>query len=199
MQTDITTFWLFIGAGVAVGAVFGAIILGFFVGSQSRRHPLKMDRRGVTSDEAEISLSDFRRELQLLRKKREIINVYSGDYFHTLQESGWDNLHRIVATLATAETQLAELFEQGRYEEAYQLSEFLLDRLSPEEANKVKSDFPALREVWYWRSESAGLVIELLRNLEVAAIQTQEAGVTRNRDRKPTLMAISDLQNLISK
>jgi hypothetical protein len=199
METNITTFWMLVGAGVAVGAVFGALVLGFFVGSQHQPSPLQVDKRGPTPDEAEISLSDFRRELQLLRKKREVIKVYSGDYFHTLQESGWDGLHKILARLATAETQLADLFEQGRYEEAYLLSEFLLERVSPEEARQVQSEYPSLRDIWHWRRESASIVIDLLHNLEEAALQTQEAGVTRNRDRKPTLMAISDLQNLISK
>ena len=197
---NITTFWIVIGGGVVLGAFVGAAVFGFFVGSQRPSGALWAGkRRSVSREEAEVSLSDFRRELQVLRKKRDVVDVYSSDYFHTLQESGWDALHKILARLTSAEEQLEELFKEGRYEEAYQLSECLLDRLSPEEARQVQSYFPSFRDIWHWRIESADLVMTMLAKLEAAAMQTQQAGVRRKRDRKPTLMAISDLQDLTSK
>ncbi len=200
MQLNVTSFWLLVGLCVAIGSVLSALFLGFFVGSRQPRSSLHVPRdRGLSSQEAEISMSDFRRELQMLRKKREIINVYSGDYFHTLQDSGWDNLQRMLSRLSDAETRLQGLCEAGRYAEAYQLSEFLLGRLPPEEAYQAQQEFHDLQDIWLWRSESGEIVINLLQNLEAAALQTQEIGVSRNRNRKPTLMAISDLQNLISK
>jgi hypothetical protein len=194
-------FWLFLFLGISLGTVLGAMGLGLFVGSRGRRIAVLRGSpgRGLTPEEAELSISDFLREANLLLKKQETLNVYAADYFHTLQGSGLSELAELVKHLEVVQERLQDLFEEGSYTDAYQLSEFLLDRLPPHEIAQAQAQFGAYAHLKNWRQKASDLVLQILENLEAAALKTKDLGIARNRNRKPTLMAISDLQNLIQK
>jgi hypothetical protein len=145
----------------------------------------------------ESSIVRFRQEVRLYNQRCELLDVYTPEYFNTFQLAGWNEFKQLLEDLDYADSKLDSLMQSGEFEEAETLVNMLLGVLSPEELERAMRNFQSLAHLSNWRNDAADGVVRLVRGLEEAATETKELGVSRQRSRKPTLLAINELQTLL--
>lgn len=184
---------------VTLGVIFGAVALGLFVGivfksgrePRARRSWFQGQRRG-----AEDALNEFASKISLIEHKQRVLSVYTGEYFVTFQEAGWDELHTLVENLRTIETSLRVMCEQGRYGEVVDLCDYLFGRCSVETGRQLSEAYEGLSSVENWREESRVTLLRLIQATTETAHKSAEVGVARKRiNRKPTLLSLADLRD----
>lgn len=182
-----------------IGIVFGTVVstalgflcvwfmtraggFGFFAG---------VDRRKVAAQ----GLADFSEKIRVLEHKQRVLSTYSGEYFNTLNEAGWDELAGLIDALNSIEAHLQVMFDQRKFNQVTVVCDFMLGRLSPEESGDVVESFGDIRLLSDWRERSRELLVGLIEATTHAAEQTKELGVERSkRKRKPTLVSLADLR-----
>ena len=159
----------------------GLGLLGF--GSRGRRH------------EAYESFDEFLGKIRLLEQKQRVLGDYSGEYFNTLQDAGWDDLVGIIGSLRSVEGELSIMLDQRRYREVKAICDFLMGRMGEVEAQEIAAQYEGLSALQNWRQTSRDILLRIIQATTSSAQQTQELGIFRNkRQRKPTLVSLSDLR-----
>jgi hypothetical protein len=177
--------------GIIVGAfVSGAVgllvykalgALGF--GSRRYRH------------EAHGAFEEFIAKVRLLEHKQRVLGDYSGQYFNTLQEAGWDTLVGVIGSLHAVEDDLTIMLDQKRFSDVKVICDYLMGRLHSQEAQRVAAEYEGLADLEHWRETSREILLRLIQATTSSAQQTQELGISRKkRDRKPTLVSLADLR-----
>jgi hypothetical protein len=184
---------------VTLGVIFAAVALGLTVGlvfnsgraRRARRSWFQGQKRG-----AEDALHEFTSKISLIEHKQRVLSVYTGEYFVTFQEAGWDELHTLVENLRTIETSLRVMCEQGRYGEVLDLCDYLFGRCSGETGRQLNEAYEGLSSVENWREESRVILLRLIQATTETAHKSAEVGVARKRiNRKPTLLSLADLRD----
>lgn len=131
--------------GVAVSAIALSLVGVFFVVSYRAKGAGWSARR-----EAEGAYGELREALESFRHKYAALNVYSNAYFNTFHASGWDELRLLLDDLEIAESSLLLLMERHRYDDVRDVSNFLLGRASPDEAQELMNRFEGLEHIADW-------------------------------------------------
>jgi hypothetical protein len=152
--------------------------------------------RNAPQEYAEQSVAEFSQAVSLLRKKRDILDVHSNDYFFTLQKGGWGELQQVLNDSSRVKSRLEQLLAEKRFTEAYQLSEFLLDRMPASLQQDSYPHLQAFSALKGWLDTSSQIIVTLIQLLEDAAVETQELGIHRQRKRQPTLHDIAQVRKL---
>jgi len=184
---------------VTLSVIFGAVALGLLVGivfkngrERRGRHSWFQRQRGG----AEEALNEFSSKISLIEHKQRVLSVYTGEYFVTFQEAGWDDLHTLVENLRTIETSLRVMCEQGRYGDVVDLCDYLFGRCSVEIGRELCEEYEGLSSVQNWREESRVILLRLIQATTETAHKSAEAGIARKRiNRKPTLLSLADLRD----
>lgn len=174
-------------AGAFVSAAIGLVVYkllsvtGF--GSRGNRHA------------AYESLEEFIGKIRLLEQKQHVLSTYSGQYFNTLQEAGWDDLVVILGRLRSVDIELNIMLEQKRYADVKAICDYLMGHLGEVEALAIAAEYDGLAELQNWRQTSREILLRVIQATTNSARETQELGISRTRrDRKPTLVSLSDLR-----
>jgi hypothetical protein len=145
---------------------------------------------------AEQAVAAFGEQVALLRKKRSVLEAHLNEYFNTFQEAGWPELVQLLVDLGQAEEELYSILDNGRYEEASQLANLLLERLSHENAKTASKRFSTSSSLVDWRERAEVIVTRLVETLEDAASKTHRMGISRQRKRQSTRLALHEIRNL---
>lgn len=167
----------------AVGFIVYKVLGTFGIGSRRYRH------------EANDAFEEFSGKIRLLEQKQRVLGDYSGQYFNTLQEAGWDTLGAMIVSLRAVEDDLNIMLDQRRYADVTTVCDYLMGRLGAQEAQEVAAAYEGLSELQNWRQTSRDILLRIIQATTSSAQQTQELGISRKkRDRKPTLVSLSDLR-----
>jgi hypothetical protein len=170
-------------ASAAIGFIVYKVLGGIGFGSRGHRHA------------AYESFDEFIGKIRLLEQKQHVLADYSGQYFNTLQGSGWDNLVALLDSLRSVEGELNIMLEQRRYGDVKAVCDYLMGRLGEVEAQELAAEYDGLSELQNWRQSSREILLKIIQATTSSAQQTQELGISRKkRDRKPTLVSLSDLR-----
>jgi len=147
----------------------------------------------------ETKICEFRKELALYRQRCHLLDVYTPEYFNTFQAAGWNEFKQLLSDLEYADNLLDSLMESGDFEEAEALINLLMGHLSGDELVRAERNFQSLIHLHDWRKDASSKVLNIVQAIKEAAVQTKDLGIDRQRRRKPTLLAIDELQNLLPK
>ena len=90
------------------------------------------------------------------------------------------------------------MLDQKRCKEVKAVCDYLLGRLEAKEAREVVAAYDGLSELRNWRQSSTEILLRVIQATTNSAHETKELGISRNkRDRKPTLMTLSDLRGTL--
>lgn len=187
---------------VSLGVVAGAFIFGFFGLLAVSIFRFGRARGWFGESVCRISvrekLDEFAEKVRMLEQKRRVLGAYSAEYFNTLQEAGWDEVAGLIDNLRAVEGSLQIMFEQKRYSDVSEVCDYLMGRLSPEEAKEVEEAYEGLSCLLNWRQQSREMFLRVIQATTSAAEQTQELGIQRTkRNRKPTLVSLADLRGAL--
>jgi hypothetical protein len=189
---------ILVAAGVAGGiasAIAMACIAYSVMGFVRRRgwFGLRCNRSN-----AQETLAEFSSKVRMLEQKQRVLNVYAAEYFNTLQGAGWEEVVALIESLRSVEGSLQIMFEQKRYREVLEVCDYLMQRLSAEEALEVEAAYEGLQQLAHWRQRSRELLLRVIQATTASAEQTQELGIKRTqRNRKPTLVTLSDIRGAL--
>jgi hypothetical protein len=180
---------------VTIGIIAGAFISGavcflvyktigaFEFGSRTHRH------------EAFECFEELVARIRILEQKQNVLGDYSGEYFNTLKEAGWEELVVMAENLRSLSNELHIMLDQKMYAEVKAVCDYLLGRLGEKEAKEVAAAYEGLAELQDWRQTSREILLRVIQATTKSAQETQELGISRKRrERKPTLMSLSDLR-----
>jgi hypothetical protein len=148
------------------------------------------------STAAEEVVDIFTAQLSTLRKERGLLDAHLNEYFNTFQDAGWPTLVELLVKLGQVERQLLQNLEEGRYEQVLQQGNLVLGRLSPERAQLALRQFPACAALEGWKTQADRVISKVVGELEDAAAETEEVGISRRRKRQSTFLAIHEIRNL---
>jgi hypothetical protein len=147
---------------------------------------------------AQEGLAEFASKVRMLEQKQRVLNAYAAEYFNTLQGAGWEEVVSLIDNLRSVEGSLQIMFEQKKYREVLEVCDYLMQRLSAEEALAVEAAYEGLQQLAHWRQQSRELFLRVIQATTVSAEQTQELGIKRSqRNRKPTLLSLSDIRSAL--
>lgn len=155
--------------------------------------------RQLVANEAASCLALYSEEVSRFRKRRNVLDMHVNEYFHTFQDAGWPALKQLLANLGQVETQLHKMMEAEAYEDVIGISNLLLDRVSEAEKTRSCDCYPTFAEFCGWQQKGESLLLQIVNCLEGAAGETRDMGISRQRKRQPTLVAISEVRQLLSK
>lgn len=193
-----------LGAGVLVGAgVIGGIaftaatgILAYALVSFVRRRGWFGLGRGRIS--AQEGLAEFSQKVRMLEQKQRVLGAYAAEYFNTLQSAGWEEVVALIENLRAVEGSLQIMFEQRRYRDVRDVCDYLMQRLSAEEAQEIEAAYDGLHHLADWRQQSRELLLRVIQATTTSAEQTQDLGIKRaQRNRKPTLVSLADIRGAL--
>ncbi len=182
---------------IALGALIGLRVI-----LQSRQHNRAAHGFGGFKhihQRVESSIIEFRKELAAYHQRRIILDVHTPEYFNTFQLAGWDQFKQLLEDLLYAQSTLERLMESGEFEEADLLVNFLMGRLPETDVARANRLFRSLAHLADWRKSASNMVLQLTQALEQAAQTTQDLGIRRPSKRKPTLLSINELQDILPK
>lgn len=189
--------------GMALGGVGALLVIGFLslVFKGRVYSPLGFVRRGGRSKahyEAEESLEEFRAELEGVRQKFSILGSYITEYFNTFQAAGWEDLRLLLDDLQITEDSLRLLLENRRYKDVKEISDYLLGRLKDADQKSLLERYDGLEPLRDWRKTSRAVLLRVVRASIESAQRTAAVGIHRRRAaRKPTLVTLSELRNVL--
>ncbi len=174
-------------AGAFVSAAIGLVVYKLLIAKG-------FGARGNRYDAYE-SFEEFIGKIRLLEQKQHVISAYSGGYFNTLQDAGWDDLVAMIGSLRSVDIELNIMLEQKRYADVKAICDYLLGHLGEVEAQAIAAEYDGLSELQNWRQTSREILLRVIQATTNSAQETQELGISRKkRDRKPTLVSLSDLR-----
>jgi hypothetical protein len=183
-------FWM----GVAVSAIALCLLGGFLLVSRSGK-----GARWSARWEAETAYEELREALNGFRHKYAALNTYSNTYFNTFHASGWDELRLLLDDLELAESSLLLLMERNRYNDVRDVSQFLLGRASPDEAQELMNRFEGLENIADWHRRSRDILLRVIQASMDSARKTASVGINRNkRSAKPTLVTLAELRSSLA-
>lgn len=153
------------------------------------------DRAATISEPAAEAVALFKARVSVVREKRKVLEVHLDNYFQTMHDAGWAKLLQLLTKLAQAEAQLDRILEEDRDEQALEAATLLLGRVPPEEIQQVKSRHPGFAVLAGWQKEADAIITQLVLCLEGAATETVEVGISRQRQRKSTLLALNEVRD----
>lgn len=180
--------------GIAASAIALSLVGVFLVGARMGKGAAWSSRR-----EAERTYRELREALDGFRHKYAALNVYSNTYFNTFHASGWDELRLLLDDLELAESSLLLLMERNRYNDVRDVSQFLLGRASPDEAQELMNRFEGLEHIADWHRRSRDILLRVIQASMDSARKTASVGINRNkRSSKPTLVTLAELRSSLS-
>ena len=183
---------LALNAGILSGAIVlcGAVIyLGYRVFTKS-----KPSSTIPIQKLAELAAAELLEDIATLRRKCAILQVYTSEYFNTMNEAGWGDLWTILDNLKHVEQTVSDLTQAKRYSDLLEFCSFLGQGLTGNEERAAKDRYYSYSGLAGWRTQSSDILDSVVAALEVAANKTREIGVTRKRA-KSTLIAIADIRD----
>jgi hypothetical protein len=147
----------------------------------------------------ESLICELRKEVSSYHQRCELLDVYTPEYFNTFQIAGWNEFKQLLSDLDYAQDVLDRLMESGEFEEAEDLANLLMGKLAQEDVGRVERHFQSLAHLRDWRKDAADRIVRLVQALELAANETKDLGINRQRRRKPTLLAIGELHTIVPK
>jgi hypothetical protein len=140
----------------------------------------------------------FCAQVQLVRGKKTLLDDYTPEYYNTLRDSGFDELHRSLDALTAVEECLRADFEERRYSRVMLLTRYLSGELYGEYLSHARSTFIAWQPLENWSRRMDSTLIALSDSLNAAAAESERLGIKRARGRKPTLLVAAELRKEIS-
>jgi len=187
-----------VGAGVVGGIAFAAATGGLaysLFAVVRRRGWFGMGQGRIAAQEG---LAEFSQKVRMLEQKQRVLGAYAAEYFNTLQSSGWEEVVVLIENLRAVEGSLQIMFEQRRYRNVAEVCDYLMQRLSAEEAQQVEAEYEGLHHLANWRQQSRELLLRVIQATTASAEQTQELGIKRTqRNRKPTLVSLADIRGAL--
>jgi hypothetical protein len=183
---------------LTVGILVGAMGLGLIVGIVYKLggRIRGLGRLAGQKGRAEELLNEFASKISLIEHKQRVLSVYTAEYFSTFHEAGWDDLQALVDNVRTIETSLRVMLEQRQFAQVIEVCEYLLGRVSAENAACVADRYDGLSMVGTWREESRAILLKLIQATTTSAEKTAELGVVRKRmARRPTLLSLAELRD----
>jgi hypothetical protein len=144
------------------------------------------------------ALKRFCAQVQLVRGKKTLLDDYTPEYYNTLRDSGFDELHRSLDALTAVEECLRADFEERRYSRVMLLTRYLSGELYGEYLSHARSTFIAWQPLENWSRRMDSTLIALSDSLNAAAAESERLGIKRARGRKPTLLVAAELRKEIS-
>lgn len=180
---------------------FGALVgLRLFLQSRYRAGaPYGFGAFNHIHQRVESSIIEFRKELAAYHQRRILLDVHTPEYFNTFQLAGWDQFRQLLEDLSYAESTLDRLMESGEFEEADLLVNLLMGHLPETDVARATRHFRSFAHLADWRKTAGDMVLHIIQSLENAALETKNLGVNRQSKRKPTLLSIHELQNILPK
>lgn len=191
---------LVVGAVLAFCASFvlGLVVLTVFRGVAGPSFGFLRKKRGSDVQlEAEESLASYSAEVEGIRQKFHILSGYVAEYFNTFHAAGWDELQALLGDLQLAEDSLKVLLENKNYREVKEISDFLLGRASEDTVESLLNRYDGLDELQNWRHETHHILLRIVSQSLESAQRTAEAGISRKRSSKPTLVTLAELRSAL--
>ena len=145
------------------------------------------------------SMQDFKAAIETLSESVKLLEKFSGDYFMTLNQSGFSELHDIVETLCqTYEISISKI-KSGKFDEANDILRYAFLKKGQGDAPDIlKSQlayyFPFLAS---WSDRFAKTVVVIDKNIKESSKKFQAVGAMRKRDRNPTSMILGEVRKNI--
>jgi hypothetical protein len=144
---------------------------------------------------AEQAVAEFSRKVADVNNQRQLLSVYSAEYFSTFKEAGWDDLDSLVEDLVSINCSLNQLLSDRRYGEVEEVCEYLMGRCDAATAEQLQEEYEGLSSVQGWQERTREALVKLVDALKESAEITVSIGVQRNRSkRKPTLLSLEELK-----
>lgn len=144
---------------------------------------------------ARAGAAELATTLNELRTLAEELQPYEVDYHNAFDDAGWAALLQELQALDEAEKCIAAMIENGSYDDAIRLAGILLDQLPEDLSTEAAERFPEFAALRGWTSRSHAVLLSLVDTLRTAASESQELGVTRRRNRRPTLETLGELRD----
>lgn len=180
--------------GIGLGSV-GIGAVGILLYMLTQRGQMRGRSNGRGKRGAESSLDELSSKIALLEHKQRVLSVYTAEYFSTLHEAGWEELHGLIDNARTIETSLRVMFAQRQYDKVIDVCDFMLGLCSEGTAREIAHSYEGLSSLANWQEQARVVVLRLIQSTTNSAEQTAELGITRKRaNRKPTLLSLSELK-----
>lgn len=189
-----------IGLGIALALLVMSVLgfLYYLVTGRSLRRTLAWVGFGRTKLMAEEGVAEFASELMALVEKQQILGAHAGEYFNTIQGAGWSDLQVIIEDLKVAHDLLQFMIVERQYDAVCDLVDYLMDRLTPSEAQELAAQYDGLATLENWRSRSWHLLKKIVNATATSAQQTRELGVTRDETRRrSTLLSLQKVRDYL--
>jgi hypothetical protein len=144
------------------------------------------------------ALRRFSAQVQSVRSKKTLLDEYTPEYYNTLKDSGFDELHSSLDSLAAVEESLRTDLAAKRYSRVMLLTGYLSGELHGEYLSRAQSKFIVWQPLEHWKRRIDSILISLSDSLNIAAAESERLGIKRARARKPTLLVAAELRKEIS-
>ena len=165
-------------------------------------------RAYLTRQKADAAIKRLTRRLDTVVKSRELLMIYTPDYFNTLNDAGWPEFVVVVDRLLTLRSWIVSEYQRGNYSDARMIAEFLLDTSNPAYREPVLSKHPHIAQWVGWQKSVSASLTPIVLAISEAAQDTRELGISRGHRRESTIVvakricdalrSLAEVQNLSS-
>jgi hypothetical protein len=139
----------------SVIGVVGVIFLKTTSGTRKRR--IITPEVGIFSRDkkvAEAAIDELCSKISLLENKQRVLGVYTAEYFSTMHEAGWEDLHGMIENLRTIETSLRVMWDQRQYQKVLDICDYMFGRCHDRLAQQIADTYEGLAPLANWQEES---------------------------------------------
>lgn len=149
--------------------------------------------------EAESEYRRFSGEVGQLFEKKTMLDQYTAEYYHTLQEAGFDSLSDTVDGLRVVQETLSTEMGYRRYSRVVLLIRYLGGELHGRYLEHAREKFVAWHALEGWKPHIDDILTRVSFALTKAGEETIRLGVRRMKSRRPTLSLAAELRDQLFK
>lgn len=143
-------------------------------------------------------IDHLQKKISALVQKVELVEEHSGEYFYVLHDHGWTQVVEVVERLELVSKEIDAWIADRRFDSALLLATFLATSgapLTPAVAALSRHELSILEN---WERNVNTIIMNVATDLGNAAEDTKNLGIERAHKRKPTLMAVQEIKNLLT-
>lgn len=196
MESQFPGFSLLIPLSVALTSVLVSVGVAYVC-----RHTLRATLRDLSARlagnhraRAFEASERFKTDLSEFREKMAQLEPYAPEYHNSFSSGGWTWLVSMSEHLSVAERLVDNFIAVSRYQDAFTLSAFLNGDLPHAEMPLAAHRFADFVDLLDWRARTREQLLKLLDMVHEGASLNKEIGLQRSRNRKPTMLTLSEIK-----
>ena len=187
-----------------ISVICGGIALYFAHLAYVKSQPASARTKGIpefdSSERVAIEQIDrFQKKISFLTRKVELVEEHAGEYFFVLHDHGWKRVVEVVEKLAQVNVDLNRWIEERRFDNALALAQFISGPTKDPNSLIRSLTQVELTTIENWEDETNQIILKVATELGNAALDTKELGISRQRKRNPTLMAVQEIMRLLKR